>query len=56
MKAAIPHLHLTRNGYSVNIVDSAKYLRVLVDDKLNFEQHIKMMQVKVDRSVGNYPN
>ena len=41
MNATIPHLHLTSNGSEINIVDSAKYLVVVINNKLNFKQHIK---------------
>ena len=51
-KATIPHLYVTGNGSAINIVDSAKYLKVVIDNKLNFKQHIKMMKGKVTRSVG----
>ena len=50
--ATICHLHLTSNGSSINIVDSTKYLGVVIDNKLNFKQHIKIMKGKVARSVG----
>ena len=50
--ATIPHLHLTSNGSAINIVDSAKYLGVVIDNELNFKQHIKIMEGKVARSVG----
>ena len=50
--AAIPHLHLTSNGSAINIVDSAKYLGVVIDNELNFKQHIKIMEGKVARFIG----
>ena len=50
--ATIPHLHLTSNGSAINIVDSAKYLGVVIDNELIFKQHIKIMEGKVARSVG----
>ena len=36
-KASISHLHLTSNGFFVRIVDSAKYLEIVIDNKLNFK-------------------
>ena len=42
--ATIPHLHLTSNGSTINIVDSAEYLGVVIDNELNFKQHFKMME------------
>ena len=50
--AAIPHLHLTSNGSAINIVDSTKYLGVVIDNELNFKQHIKIMEGKMALSVG----
>ena len=50
--AIIPHLHLTSNGSALNIVDSAQYLGVVIDNELSFKQHIKMTEGKVSRSVG----
>ena len=50
--ATIPHLHLTSNGSAINIVDSAKYLGVVIDNELNLKQHIKIVERKVARSVG----
>ena len=50
--ATIPHLHLTSNGSEISIVDSAKYLKVVIDNEHNFKQHIKMIEGKVARSVG----
>ena len=50
--ATIPHLHLTSNGSAINIADSAKHLGVVIDNELNFKQHIKILEGKVARSVG----
>ena len=50
--ATIPHLHLISNGSAINIVDSAEYLGVVIDNELHFKQHIKMTEGKVTRSVG----
>ena len=52
LNAIIPHLHLTSNGSAINIVDSAKYLGVVINNELNFKQHIKIMEEKVARSIG----
>ena len=50
--ATILHLYLTSNGSAINIVDCANYLGVVIDNELNFKQHIKMTEGKVTRSVG----
>ena len=34
------------------VVSSAKYLGVFIDDKLNFQEHIKHLEKKVLRSMG----
>ena len=43
---------MTSDGSAKNIVDSAKYLGVVIDNELNFKEHIKIMEGKVARSVG----
>ena len=50
--ATISHLHLSSNGSAINIVDSAKYLGVVIDNELNFKQQFKIMEGKVALSVG----
>ena len=52
IKALISHLNLSSNGTPVNIVSSAKYLGVIIDNELNFHEQIKVMDGKVARSVG----
>ena len=42
---------MTSNGSAINIVDSAKYLGVVVNNKDNFKQHIEIIEGKVARSV-----
>ena len=42
---------MTSNGPPENIVDSTKYLGVVINNKLNFKQHIKIMEGEVARSV-----
>ena len=37
---------------SLNSVNKAKYLGIYLDYKLNFLDHIKMVKIKVARSVG----
>ena len=52
IKAPISHLNLSSNGTPVNIVSSAKYLGVIIDNELNFHEQIKVMKGKVAHSVG----
>ena len=51
IKAPISHSNLSSNGTPVNIVRSAKYVGVIVDNELNFHEQIKVMEGKVTRSV-----
>ena len=50
-KAPVSHLNLSSNGTPINLVRSAKYLGVIIDNELNFHQQIKVMGGKVARSV-----
>ena len=43
---------MTSNGSPVNIVDSTKYLEVVIDHELNYKHHIKMIKEKKACSVG----
>ena len=36
----------------INVVNSANYLGVMINNKLNFQEHIKYSERKVSRSVG----
>ena len=47
IKAPISHLNLSSNGTPVNIVSCAKYVRVIIYNKLNFHEQIKVMEGKV---------
>ena len=51
-KAPISHLNLSSNGTPVNMFSSAKYLRVLINNELNFLEQNKILEGKVTRSVG----
>ena len=51
-KVPISHLNLSSNRTPVNVVISAKYLGVIIDNELNFHEQIKVMEGKVVRSVG----
>jgi hypothetical protein len=46
------HLSINCNNNPVNVVESTKHLGVILDDNLNFKQHIKVLESKVTRSVG----
>ena len=45
-------LNVTRNDTPMTLVSGAKYLGVFIDDKLLFKEQIKVLEVKVARSVG----
>ena len=51
-KEFILYSYLTSNGPPVNTVNSFKYLGVVIDNKLDFKQHIKMEEKKEACSVG----
>ena len=36
----------------VKIVNNAKYQGVIIDNKLEFQEHIKLLESKVARSIG----
>ena len=45
-------MNLSCAAWSIKVVSSARYLYVFIDDKLNFQEHIKHLEKKVSRSVG----
>ena len=47
-----PHLIFTSNGLLMKIVSYAKYLGVIIDEDLNFKDHIIGLEKRVACSVG----
>ena len=45
-------MNLSCAAGSIKVVSSAKYLNAFIDDKLNFQEHIRHLERKVSRSVG----
>ena len=45
-------MNLSCAAGSIKVVSSANYLRVFIDDKLNFQEHIKHLEKKISRSMG----
>ena len=45
-------MNLICSAGSINSVNKAKYLGIYLDYKLNFLDHIEMVEIKVARSVG----
>ena len=45
-------LLLLYEGSPITISKSAKYLRVYIDDYLNFKIHVKLLYAKLSRSLG----
>ena len=45
-------INLSCAAETIKAVSSAKYFGVLIDDKVNFQEHIKHSEKKVSRSVG----
>ena len=48
----LPHLNITSNGSPENVVSSAKYLGVIIDNDFNFNNHITGLERRVVRSIG----
>ena len=44
-------MNLSCAAGSIKVLSSAKYLGVFIEDKLNFQEHIKHLEMKVSRSV-----
>ena len=49
-------MNLSRAAGSIKVVSRATYLGVFIDDKLNFQEHIKHLEKKVSRSEGILSN
>ena len=47
-----PYLSVNRNGSPIKVEHTLKYLGVIMDDKLTFGDHIKILVNKVARGVG----
>ena len=47
-----PKLEITCPNGSILSTTKAKYLGVIIDDKLNFSEHVKLIEIKVAQSVG----
>ena len=45
-------MNLSCAAESIKVVSSAKKLNAIIDDKLNFQEHVKHLDKKVSRSVG----
>jgi len=45
-------LNIFLNSSNIAITNSVKYLEVTIDNNLFFDEHIKMLESKVARSVG----
>ena len=43
---------ITMNGYAINRVNSLKYLGVIIDQKLNWIEHIAYVRNKISKGVG----
>ena len=51
-RVQIHYLNLASNGFPVNIVSSAKYLGVAIDNDFNFKDHITGLDRRMARSVS----
>ena len=46
------NLDINIAGTAIKVVDNAKYFSVVIDNKLNFQQHLNLLECKVARAVG----
>ena len=46
------YLNVTLNNTVLNQSNSAKYLGVIIDSKLNFDNHIKKLAHRISKAVG----
>ena len=52
LNTQITNVNITIDNSSITISENAKYLEVMIDSKLNFQNHIKTIESKLSRSVG----
>ena len=52
LTSTTPKPEITGINGSILSTTKAKYLRVIIDDKLNFSEHVKLIETKVARAVG----
>lgn len=48
----LEHLHIEHDGQPLRNEQTAKYLDVLIDDKLNWKQHVDSVAMKAGRNQG----
>ena len=51
----VPHPPLIFNNANVSQCKSLKYLGIVLDSKLTFEEHYKMVLSKTNRTIGPFP-
>ena len=39
-------------GTAIKVIDNAKYLGLVIDNKLNFQQLLNMLECEISRAVG----
>ena len=44
--------HITLNGDQVEFVDKFKYLGIVIDNKLNFKEHVSYTETKIKKKLG----
>ena len=45
-------LNVNCSAWSIKFTTNVKYLGVIIDNKLNFKDHINLVETKISRSVG----
>ena len=51
LNSLTPQLYVNCSAGSIKIATKVKYLGVIIDDKLNFKDHINFVETKISRSV-----
>ena len=52
LNTQITNVNITIDNSSITISETAKYLGVMIDSKLNFQNHLKIIESKLSRGVG----
>ena len=52
LNTQITNVNITIDNSLITISETAKYLGVMIDSKLNFQNHIKIIESKLSRGVG----
>ena len=54
LNTQITKVNITIDNFPITISETAKYIRVMIDSKLNFQNHIKIIETKFSRASEYY--